>query len=62
MSINRLPLISIAMTVFYAAQFLTKSLESLLAQDYRNLELIISDNARKTAQAKSAKNLPSLIT
>jgi glycosyltransferase involved in cell wall biosynthesis len=39
------PLISIAMTVFNAASFLAKSIESLLAQDYKNFELIISDNA-----------------
>lgn len=33
------------MTVYNSARFLTKTLESLLAQDYRNFELIISDNA-----------------
>jgi len=33
------------MTVFNAATFLTKAIESILSQDYENFELIISDNA-----------------
>ncbi|ADI85775.2 glycosyltransferase [Geobacter sulfurreducens] len=39
------PLVSIAITVFNAASFLEKTLESILAQNYDNLEIIISDNA-----------------
>lgn len=39
------PLVSIGMTVYNAAAFVRKTLDSLLAQDYPNLELVISDNA-----------------
>lgn len=39
------PLVSIAMTVFNAEPFLAKTLCSLLDQDYKNFELVISDNA-----------------
>ncbi len=39
-----MPLVSIAMTVFNAEPFIAKSLESLLLQNYRNFEIIISDN------------------
>lgn len=46
------PLISIAMTVFNAARFLSKTLESLLAQDYENFELVISDNASEDGSSE----------
>ncbi|MDD2901687.1 MAG: glycosyltransferase, partial [Syntrophales bacterium] len=39
------PLISIGMPVYNGEKFLRQALDSLLAQDYRNFELIISDNA-----------------
>lgn len=39
------PLVSIGMAVFNQAGFLQKTIESLLAQEYQNFELIISDNA-----------------
>lgn len=39
------PLVSIGMMVYNAELFVRRSLESLLAQDYENFELIISDNA-----------------
>jgi glycosyltransferase involved in cell wall biosynthesis len=40
-----LPLVSIGMPVHNAARYIRDSLDSLLAQDYPNLEIIISDNA-----------------
>ncbi len=40
-----LPLVSIGVPVYNEARFLQESLDSLLAQDYANLEIIISDNA-----------------
>jgi len=43
--INRDPLVSIGMPVYNGEQFIRESLDSLLAQDYDNFELIISDNA-----------------
>ena len=49
---KRQPLISIAMTVFNAAPFLAKSIESLLVQDYENFELIISDNASEDSSSE----------
>jgi glycosyltransferase involved in cell wall biosynthesis len=41
---DRKPLVSIGMPVYNGADFLRCALESLLAQDYENFELIISDN------------------
>jgi glycosyltransferase involved in cell wall biosynthesis len=42
--LDRKPLVSIGMPVYNGADFLHYALESLLAQDYENFELIISDN------------------
>lgn len=42
---NNKPLVSIGMPVFNGERFLRKTLDSLLAQDYENFELNISDNA-----------------
>lgn len=39
------PLISIGMPVYNGGDFLRRAIESLLAQTYKNIELIISDNA-----------------
>jgi glycosyltransferase involved in cell wall biosynthesis len=39
------PLVSIGMPVYNAEQFLKQALDSLLAQDYENFEIVISDNA-----------------
>ncbi len=38
------PLVSIGMPVYNAEKFIRQALDSLLAQDYENFELIISDN------------------
>ena len=38
------PLVSICMPVFNAQRFLRQTLDSLLAQDYENIEIIILDN------------------
>lgn len=42
---NNLPLVSIGLPVYNGEPFLKEALDSLLAQDYPNFELIISDNA-----------------
>ena len=39
------PLVSVGMPIFNGAETLTKALDSVLEQDYQNLEIIISDNA-----------------
>lgn len=39
------PLVSIGVPVYNAERYLKEALDSLLAQDYPNLEIIISDNA-----------------
>lgn len=39
------PLVSIGMPVYNGAHYIREALDSLLAQDYPNFELIISDNA-----------------
>jgi glycosyltransferase involved in cell wall biosynthesis len=42
---NNIPLVSIGMPVYNGKPFVKEALDSLLAQDYPNFELIISDNA-----------------
>lgn len=42
---NKKPLVSIGMPVYNAESFVGQAIDSLLAQDYENIELIISDNA-----------------
>ncbi|TKS58179.1 MAG: glycosyl transferase [Nitrospira sp.] len=39
------PLVSIGMPVYNGERFIRQALDSLIAQDYENIELIISDNA-----------------
>ena len=39
------PLVSIGMPVYNGEHFIRRALDSLLAQDYENFELVISDNA-----------------
>jgi glycosyltransferase involved in cell wall biosynthesis len=43
------PLVSIGMPVYNEERYLTQALDSLLAQEYKNFELIISDNASQDA-------------
>ena len=40
-----MPLVSIGLPVYNGERFIQRALDSLLAQDYSNWELIISDNA-----------------
>jgi glycosyltransferase involved in cell wall biosynthesis len=42
---QRVPLVTIGMPTFNGARFLAGTIEALLAQDYPNTELVISDNA-----------------
>jgi glycosyltransferase involved in cell wall biosynthesis len=46
------PLVSIGLPVFNGERFLPQAVESLLNQTYRNIELIISDNASTDATAE----------
>jgi len=39
------PLVSIGMPVYNGAKYIRRAIDSLLGQDYENIELIISDNA-----------------
>ena len=41
---NKIPLVSIGIPVYNGEEFLRQTLDSLLSQSYKNLELIISDN------------------
>lgn len=43
--VSELPLVSIGMPVHNGARYLAQALDSLLVQDYSNIEVIISDNS-----------------
>ncbi len=43
--IDSKPLVSIGMPVYNGERFIRQALDSLLALDYENVELMISDNA-----------------
>lgn len=49
---NNNPLVSIGMPVYNGEKYVRQALESLLAQDYGNFELIISDNASTDGTAQ----------
>jgi Glycosyltransferases involved in cell wall biogenesis len=42
---NQRPRVSVGLPVFNGEKYLAKALDSLLAQEYEDFELIISDNA-----------------
>ncbi len=52
-----LPLVSIGMPVYNEAEFIEKSLRSILAQDYPSLEIIISDNGSMDATAEICQRI-----
>ena len=56
MKTTRYPLISIGIPVYNGEPFIAQTLDSLLAQDYENLELIISDNASTDKTAAICKH------
>lgn len=45
------PLVTIGLPVYNGEKFLAKTIESLLAQEYQNFELLISDNASEDSTA-----------
>lgn len=49
---NDSPLVTIGMPIYNEERFLENSLRSLLAQDYENLQILISDNASTDATAE----------
>src|ERR1700682_5192468 len=49
------PLVSIGVPVYNGEKYLSKTLESLLAQDYPNLEIILSDNGSTDSTANLGK-------
>ena len=51
------PLVSIGMPLYNEARFIEASLRSILAQDYPNLEIIISDNASTDETVGICQNL-----
>lgn len=48
---NTQPLVTVGMPVYNEEEFLAQSIESILAQDYNNFELIIVDNASEDGTA-----------
>jgi len=56
MASGKKPLVSISMTVFNAAPFIAKTIESLLAQEHPCLELIISDNASEDGSSEICRD------
>lgn len=52
MTIGEKPLVSIGLPVYNGERYLGLALDSLLAQDYENFQLIISDNASTDTTAE----------
>ncbi len=52
MSKQNLPLVSIAIITYNSAKFIAKAMDSALAQDYPNIEIIVSDDASTDATPK----------
>jgi glycosyltransferase involved in cell wall biosynthesis len=55
----KVPTVSIGLPVYNGADFLQVALDSLLAQDYRDFELIISDNASVDATSEICSKVAS---
>ena len=53
--VPRAPLVTIGLPTYNGAAYLAKSLDSLLAMDYSNFELVISDNASTDATESIAR-------
>jgi len=56
---SKVPLVSVGMSVYNGGKTLRRALESILSQDYHNLELIISDNASTDETAEICKEFAS---
>lgn len=56
---HNVPRVSIGLPVFNGEQFLIRALDSLLAQDYSNFELIISDNGSTDGTEKICRDYAS---
>lgn len=54
------PLVSIGMLVCNGEKYIRQALDSLLAQDYANFKLIISDNASKDGTTEEQNFLPAI--
>src|SRR5450759_4288935 len=50
------PLVSIGMPAFNSERFIGQSIDALIAQDYPNIELIISDDGSSDATARIARS------
>lgn len=55
------PLVSIGMPVYNGEKYIRQALDSLLAQDYGNFKLIISDNASKDGTTEEQNFLPAIV-
>ena len=55
-SASSLPLVSIGVPTYNRAAGLKTAVESALAQDYQNLEVVISDNASTDSTARRRRN------
>lgn len=53
------PLVSVGVPVFNGDRFVAEAVRSVLAQDYPNLELIISDNASEDGTERICRNIAS---
>ena len=55
MPARKLPLVSINVVTYNQAGFLPETLDSILAQDYQNLEIVIADDASRDATPEIAR-------
>lgn len=54
--INKLPLVSIAIITYNQKDFLIECLESILSQDYKNIEIIVADDGSRDGTHDLLKN------
>ena len=55
---QNIPRVSVGMPVYNGERFIAQAIESILSQTFRDLELIISDNASTDATEQSAESMP----
>lgn len=59
--INDIPKVSVIITVFNGEKYVRETLQSLLNQDYQNLEIIVIDDGSADSTSQIVQNFPAKI-